>query len=591
MKVVIPKGSTSRILTVFIQDSSSTTGAGLGSLTQASSITGGYVREGGTGVALAVDEDVTTEGTYQAPSTAAHVRIGTPANMISGIYELHFHNDLWATGAETVTIGLSGASNMAPLTIEVQLSDPVRGLGAPTALPNAAAEASGGLATLSAAQASNGTIQANVHRWLTATPNALQSGRVDSYLGAVASGVIAAASFAAGALDAVWSTATRVLTAGTNIVLAKGSGVTGFNDLSAAEVNAEVDTALADYDGPTYTELLNLFRLAMRKDAAIATDLASLLTAINADLASGGGAFDNTTEALEAIRDRGDAAWITATVPSAADNADAVWDEALAGHLGVGSTGTALNAAGSAGDPWSTAIPAAYGVGTAGKIVGDNLNAAVASRSSHSAADVWAVGTRTLTSFGTLVSDVATAVWAAATRTLTAFAFTPSLDAAYDAAKTAAQAGDAMALTGSERTTLVAAVWAAATRTLTSFGTLAADVWASATRTLTAFGFTPSLDAAYDPAKTAAQAGDAMALTSAERNAIAAALLDLVNAIETGITPREALRLILASASGETDGAGTASFTLKSLDGAKTRATVATDGSGNRTNVTLGDLS
>jgi hypothetical protein len=53
----------------------------------------------------------------------------------------------------------------------------------------------------------------------------------------------------------VWSHATRILTAGTNIVLAKGTGVTGFNDLSAAQVNAEVDTALADYDPPTKTEL------------------------------------------------------------------------------------------------------------------------------------------------------------------------------------------------------------------------------------------------------------------------------------------------------------------------------------------------
>jgi hypothetical protein len=45
---------------------------------------------------------------------------------------------------------------------------------------------------------------------------------------------------------AVWATTTRLLTAGTNIALAKGTGVTGFNDLSAAQVNAEVDTALTD---------------------------------------------------------------------------------------------------------------------------------------------------------------------------------------------------------------------------------------------------------------------------------------------------------------------------------------------------------
>ena len=51
------------------------------------------------------------------------------------------------------------------------------------------------------------------------------------------------------------------------------------------------------------------------------------------------------------------------------------------------------------------------------------IDAAISSRSSHSAADVWTVATRTLTSFGTLVSDIATAVWGATTRTLSAFGF------------------------------------------------------------------------------------------------------------------------------------------------------------------------
>lgn len=36
----------------------------------------------------------------------------------------------------------------------------------------------------------------------------------------------------------------------------------------------------------------------------------------------------------------------------------------------------------------------------------DNLNATVSSRSSHTAASVWSVGTRTLTSFGTLITDI-----------------------------------------------------------------------------------------------------------------------------------------------------------------------------------------
>lgn len=100
---------------------------------------------------------------------------------------------------------------------------------------------------------------------------------------------------------AVWGAGTRLLTAGTNIVLAKGTGVTGFNDLSAAQVNAEVDTALSDYDPPTRAELTS--------------DTNSVLTAVgdvptNAELAT----------ALDAL-------------PTAAENADAVWDEQVDGSV------------------------------------------------------------------------------------------------------------------------------------------------------------------------------------------------------------------------------------------------------------------
>lgn len=47
---------------------------------------------------------------------------------------------------------------------------------------------------------------------------------------------------------AVWASATRILTAGTNIVLAKGSGVTGFNDLDAAGVRDAIGMASANLD-------------------------------------------------------------------------------------------------------------------------------------------------------------------------------------------------------------------------------------------------------------------------------------------------------------------------------------------------------
>lgn len=49
-------------------------------------------------------------------------------------------------------------------------------------------------------------------------------------------------------------------------------------------------------------------------------------------------------------------------------------------------------------------------------------------------------------------------------------------------------AGDAMALTSTERTTTAGVIWAETNRTLTSFGTLVSDIWANGTRTLTSFG-------------------------------------------------------------------------------------------------------
>lgn len=77
--------------------------------------------------------------------------------------------------------------------------------------------------------------------------------------------------------------------------------------------------------------------------------------------------------------------------PTAAANADAVWDEATAGHAGAGSTGAAIIAAGNAGDPWATELPGAYTGDQAGAIVGSYDAAALG-------AEVWTYSPRTLTS-------------------------------------------------------------------------------------------------------------------------------------------------------------------------------------------------
>jgi hypothetical protein len=168
-KFTFVKGETNLIIIVFIQDDTATDGSGLAGLDHTSGITGGYVKRDSVGVAVAVDEDVAVEGTYQAPSTAAHIRIGTPANMIAGVYELHLHNTHLTT-KDYVTISIEGAANMAPLLIELQLSsinvnDAIR--AGMTSLPNAVAEAAGGLYTRGAGagqinQDANGRVDVNI---------------------------------------------------------------------------------------------------------------------------------------------------------------------------------------------------------------------------------------------------------------------------------------------------------------------------------------------------------------------------------------------------------------------------------------------
>lgn len=310
----ILKGSTDQSVVIRILDALDGTPE-TGVVYNTSGIDLWYRREGAAKTSIT---EATLSALTDAHSDGGILHIG------DGYYRLDLPDAAVASGANGVVVGgtVTGmvvVGAYVPL-LDINPYDAVRmGL---TALPNAAAEASGGLPTLSAAQASNGTINANVHRWLTGTPNALQSGRVDSYLGAVAAGAIAAASFAANALDAVWSTTTRLLTAGTNIALAKGTGVTGFTDLAAADVRTAVGLAVANLD----------------------TQLGTLATASN--LAVVAGYLDTEVAAIKAKTDALPASpAATGDIPSAATIADAVWDEAKSGHTTPATYGVYLDAA------------------------------------------------------------------------------------------------------------------------------------------------------------------------------------------------------------------------------------------------------
>lgn len=147
MKALIKVGTTSKRLVIFVPDSSSTVGAGLTGLTNASSGLAWYYWREDTGNAggTSVSPVSATRGTFTSGGFKE-----IDATNLPGFYEIGVPDAVLASGATWAVMMLRGVTNMAPVKVEIQLvafdpTDSVR-LGI-TALPNAAAGASGGLAT------------------------------------------------------------------------------------------------------------------------------------------------------------------------------------------------------------------------------------------------------------------------------------------------------------------------------------------------------------------------------------------------------------------------------------------------------------
>lgn len=163
-KLSILAGTTSKMVDIFVQDSSSTTGAGLtGLVFNTGSLTAYYYREG-AGSATAISLVTATLGTW----TSSGFIVVDGTNM-PGLYQVGLPNAAIAAGAKSVVVYLKGAANMAPCLLEIELTavdnqDAVR--GGMTSLPNANAEAAGGLYTRGSGagqinQPANGQIDAN----------------------------------------------------------------------------------------------------------------------------------------------------------------------------------------------------------------------------------------------------------------------------------------------------------------------------------------------------------------------------------------------------------------------------------------------
>lgn len=192
MKAQIHKATTSKLVQLFIQDTSKTDGSGLTGLTFGSgSLTAYYYREGAAS-AVSISLQTMTAGAW-----ASGGFVDVDGTNLPGVYQIGLPDAALATGVNSVLVMLKGATNMAPVLIEIQLTD--------TDVNNAT---NFGLADLDATISSR----------LAAASISLAAGAVtvgtnnDKTGYALAANAVDAGQFTQAAADKVWLSAARTLT-------------------------------------------------------------------------------------------------------------------------------------------------------------------------------------------------------------------------------------------------------------------------------------------------------------------------------------------------------------------------------------------
>lgn len=118
MKLLVKKGTTQKLLQLWVPDSASTTGAGKTGLTHSSAgLTAAYYREGAASATAFTLADMTV-GTYTSGGFKE-----VSASLLPGLYQLGLPDAALASGANSVVVQVWGASGMAPVVLEIQLVD------------------------------------------------------------------------------------------------------------------------------------------------------------------------------------------------------------------------------------------------------------------------------------------------------------------------------------------------------------------------------------------------------------------------------------------------------------------------------------
>ena len=116
-KLFVRPNSTSVILDVFVLDASASDGSGLTGLAHDSAGLTCYYHRASAASAVEVELVTMTVGTY----TSSGFKEIDPTNM-PGCYQLCLPNAAYISGASSVSVLMQGATDMAPLPLEVQLT-------------------------------------------------------------------------------------------------------------------------------------------------------------------------------------------------------------------------------------------------------------------------------------------------------------------------------------------------------------------------------------------------------------------------------------------------------------------------------------
>jgi hypothetical protein len=340
-KLSIVAGTTSKLVDVFIQDSSSTTGAGLtGVVWNTAGLTAYYYREGAASAVSMTPSQTMTLGTWV--SLGFIVIDGT--NM-PGCYQIGLPNAAIAAGAKSVLIMIRGVTNMAPCVLEIELTatdnqDAVH--GGMTALPNTAVTTNASLLT-----SGTGTDQLSV-----------TTGRTD--LGKIL-GTAVSTPATAGILDVNIK----------NIV----------NQAAAIDANNLLKVDAEDWKGGVIPAVNVTGVPLVDLKYTLGTISPATAGAVRADAVTGGvgsvTAAVSVTGDLSATMKTSVTTACTAATPNVGgyqagqDPATLVLDVAASGHNTAGTIGQKINAAGGAADPLTNPVPGSYGAGTAGNILGN----------------------------------------------------------------------------------------------------------------------------------------------------------------------------------------------------------------------------